>query len=579
MSSTSEKAPVVSRLALVVLFVATPLQLALSEATLGSGSNAVGTTDVVNVSDARQPFTVGGFDGEEELRNAAAAAMKAIKSREAIAERERAQRRAAEWEASLGSAVDEYLRTVAETGAAPEGSGDEREEEPPAAAAPAAGSGEETQPGGASEGREAAGAQPGDASEGREAAGARPAAGDEGEAEEGEADDGGPSANAPGVGELEQQLFLDASVRDVASSVAQLASMAQALAAAIPETPSKRRRLRAGLHEGEDGGEGGPSPRPPPLPEAILKAQAQAMLNHSKSIEWGGTVDPALRKMADAGSAAFILAALAASGIAARHEPLNDTRAVELLHQSAMAGSVEAHTALADRYFLGRGVPQDCPWGLHHAKVAATHAIQVAEDTSNYIAPLPTVRLRDRWLDPNYVDAYQQENGEAQVEMEEDMARRGSAEAQRHLGFRRLLGHGMEANPEHAMREFEGAAAEGDPYAMFNIGYMYLRGLGAAQDFPRAMQWFRRAADAGLPAAANGLGVMHFNGQGVPQNLTEARRAFEKGAEGGDADSMYNLGTIYRSGFGTPVNATLSKKYFQDAYKAGHWRGRATASP
>lgn len=31
--------------------------------------------------------------------------------------------------------------------------------------------------------------------------------------------------------------------------------------------------------------------------------------------------------------------------------------------------------------------------------------------------------------------------------MEQDMARRGSAEAQRHLGFRRLLGQGLEADP------------------------------------------------------------------------------------------------------------------------------------
>eukprot|EP00951_Prasinocladus_malaysianus_P009191 scaffold67026_cov32-Prasinocladus_malaysianus.AAC.1 len=44
---------------------------------------------------------------------------------------------------------------------------------------------------------------------------------------------------------------------------------------------------------------------------------------------------------------------------------------------SAMTGSLEAHAALADRYFTGRGVPESCWWGLHHAKLVADHAIQV----------------------------------------------------------------------------------------------------------------------------------------------------------------------------------------------------------
>lgn len=171
-----------------------------------------------------------------------------------------------------------------------------------------------------------------------------------------------------------------------------------------------------------------------------------------------------------------------------------------------MTGSLDAHMALADRYFSGRGVPKSCSWGLYHAKTVADYAIQVVphffprgagrglrcvgnpraheglrlkklsitgslvcflstptihdslaavgapspgvllvfcevflwfrmgmiltafnslpnrlsfpqstEETNNFVAPLPTVRFRDRWLDPNYVDVHQLENGEAQV--------------------------------------------------------------------------------------------------------------------------------------------------------------------
>jgi len=296
----------------------------------------------------------------------------------------------------------------------------------------------------------------------------------------------------------------------------------------------------------------------------VLKQQKLANLAASKSIARGGRPDESLLELIAPGDAAFLLAALAASGIAAPGVPLNDSLAVRALHQSALTGSVSAHAALADRYLRGRVVPEDCWGGLEHLKIFANSAIQLTEETGDFQPPLPTVRFRDRWLDPNYVDAHEMENGEDQVEMEEDMARRGSAEAQRHLGFRRLLGQGMEANPEHAMREFQAAAAEGDPYAMFNLGYMNLQGLGVpAQNFEAAQRWFHEAAEAGLPAAANGIGVMHFNGQGIVQNFTAARLAFENGAHGGDADSMFNLGTIYRHGYGTPMNLTLARQHFK----------------
>lgn len=58
---------------------------------------------------------------------------------------------------------------------------------------------------------------------------------------------------------------------------------------------------------------------------------------------------------------------------------------------------------------------------------------------------------------------------------DEDLALRGVAEAQRHVGYRRLLGRGVDQDVHEARRYFEAAAGAGDPYAAFNLGYMYMR--------------------------------------------------------------------------------------------------------
>ena len=62
--------------------------------------------------------------------------------------------------------------------------------------------------------------------------------------------------------------------------------------------------------------------------------------------------------------ATFMLAVLAATGIASPHVTMNDTWAVGALHAAAQGGSEEAQLALAHRYFMGDGVPANCREGL-----------------------------------------------------------------------------------------------------------------------------------------------------------------------------------------------------------------------
>jgi len=69
-------------------------------------------------------------------------------------------------------------------------------------------------------------------------------------------------------------------------------------------------------------------------------------------------------ELASAADASFMLAVLAATGIATPHVSLNDSWAVKALHAAARAGSPEANLALAHRYFMGDGVPGNCQEGL-----------------------------------------------------------------------------------------------------------------------------------------------------------------------------------------------------------------------
>ncbi|KAG2449087.1 hypothetical protein HYH02_005836 [Chlamydomonas schloesseri] len=242
------------------------------------------------------------------------------------------------------------------------------------------------------------------------------------------------------------------------------------------------------------------------------------------------------------------------------------------LHQAAQAGSLEALMALADRHSQGVGAPASCPRGMHFAKVAAVYLLAEVEKEQRYAAPLMPVSLRDRHADGGYVAAEDAENGADVISLEEDMAMRGNPDAQRRMAYRRLVGRGMEADPEGAFHDFQAAAAQGDPYAIFNIGYMYLRGLFLPQNYTAAKEQFEQAAAKGLSSAYNGLGVLAWNGQGMPANLTAAREAFERGAALNNSDALYNLATMHYHGAGTPVNQSLAIEYFKRAYEHGHWR-------
>ncbi|GIL59419.1 hypothetical protein Vafri_14097 [Volvox africanus] len=363
--------------------------------------------------------------------------------------------------------------------------------------------------------------------------------------------------------EAQGLIYANTSGRNMTAGLTKLRELHEIVEAALPSSPMSRARvLPPPAADGKNSSSVENqttatdfSNAPPPRPLALEVAESRHAGLHT------------------AAAATFQLAALHSSGVMPPDVmPYDPMSAMLALHQAARAGSLEALMALADRYAQGIGTPASCSRGLQYGKLAAMYLVADVEKEQRYASSLSPVSLRERFADGSYVAAEDAENGQHVINLEEDMAFRGNPDAIRRMAYRRLMGRGMEADPEGAFHDFQIAAAQGDPYAVFNIGYMYLRGLYVPQNFTAAKEQFEKAAQKGLPSAHNGLGVLAWNGQGMAPNLTAARESFERGALLNNSDSVYNLATMHFHGAGTPVNQTLALDLFKRALELGHWR-------
>ena len=273
-------------------------------------------------------------------------------------------------------------------------------------------------------------------------------------------------------------------------------------------------------------------------------------------------------------NALFILAALSATGVLSPEAlPWDEGYAATAFAHAASSANRDSFLALGDRLVHGHG---DCNAGLPWLRTAADEALASAESAAHHTVPKEPLRLRDRLRDGSWKPEAGDEVSEQQLQMEEDLAARGVPEAQRHLGYRQLLGRGVPADPAAAAAAFAEAAAAGDEYAQFNWGFLKMRGLDGEKNYTLARLLFEASAAQELPAAFNGLGVLHFNGWGVPRNYTAAKLAFEAGAERGDPDANYNLGMLFLGGYGVDVDAAVALASFEAASEAGHWRAPHT---
>lgn len=105
-------------------------------------------------------------------------------------------------------------------------------------------------------------------------------------------------------------------------------------------------------------------PALPHVPQALAYPGEDTWLASDATLEGPEAADLTIH-----GMAAFSLAALAASGLAAPHLPRDDAFALYALERAVEASSdLAARMAMADRLVMGRGVEQACPAGFQCAR-------------------------------------------------------------------------------------------------------------------------------------------------------------------------------------------------------------------
>lgn len=161
-------------------------------------------------------------------------------------------------------------------------------------------------------------------------------------------------------------------------------------------------------------------------------------------------------------------------------------------------------------------------------------------------------------------------DGAASAAVLAEAAAAGHAEAQSVLGWMRLRGDGVPADPASGLDLLRAAVAQGHAAAQTNLGFAYETGLGVAQDVPEAVRLYRLAAGQGRAAAQNNLGSLYERGLGVVADLGEAARLYALAAAQEHAPAQANLGVLTEAGRGVPADAARAADLYERAALAGH---------
>lgn len=118
-----------------------------------------------------------------------------------------------------------------------------------------------------------------------------------------------------------------------------------------------------------------------------------------------------------------------------------------------------------------------------------------------------------------------------------------------------------------ALAAFRLAAARGSAAAERQIGFMYYQGLGLKQSNTDAVAWFERAANDGDLQSQINLGQMYENGMSVVQSDTRAAHWYGLAAMQGDRRSQLRYGEILFLGAGVARDKAEAVKWWRVAMR------------
>ena len=193
------------------------------------------------------------------------------------------------------------------------------------------------------------------------------------------------------------------------------------------------------------------------------------------------------------------------------------------------------------------------------------------------------------------------------IELLNDAANAGFAEAQNSLGICYMTGNGVPENPAEAVKWFEKAAVQDEEFGMKNLAVCLRNGNGVVTDKAKAAEWFERAAAKGNIQSKSCLADMYTEGEGVLVNYQKAEalykdiiaskddtyydgaifglaflysaktndhyRAFplwQEAAQRGSDTAQYNLGLCYHNGWGTTKDDDQALYWWRKAAAQGH---------
>ncbi|MCA1197497.1 CHAT domain-containing protein [Sphingomonas sp. R647] len=163
-------------------------------------------------------------------------------------------------------------------------------------------------------------------------------------------------------------------------------------------------------------------------------------------------------------------------------------------------------------------------------------------------------------------------------------AERGSADAQRAIGYLHLKGFGVEKSAVKAVRAWEEAYRRGETSAAMSLALYYKGELefsdaeraGAPQvDRAQAFEWMQRAASFSYANAVL-LARMYLAGDGTKANPKEAIRLLRWAVHCGDYSARVALGEAYLHGSGVAKDPEMALRWFKHAAGTG-WSGGALA--
>lgn len=177
----------------------------------------------------------------------------------------------------------------------------------------------------------------------------------------------------------------------------------------------------------------------------------------------------------------------------------------------AEEGDTQAQGVVAKMFMSGRGVKKDEAKGIEWLR----RSLALPPDHPDFQVVLGKLYLDefDRFLKHNYSTA---------MELFQQAAAKGNAEAQYQIGFLYEYGQGVTRDLEKAMKWYRQAAENGYAEAQAEIGITYAQGRDAKQDYAEALQWLQKAADQTNPDALSWMGNMYEEGWGVPKDQMEA---------------------------------------------------------